>query len=390
MEGCYMPAKYLYWRGHSLWCRFPLPGYPRLFPLGIKTTGTAADRRRCEKEGEELLAELRTRAKAGTLLIENADKEEAPKDYKFWRLIGRYWYYHLRFQRSGRNERYHLMHSLKKFGYKYAKSITREDVELWRQEMVKNGSSINAVNNRYAYLKAVYSWSNNESTAEMRIGCDPTRGLEKLPGGRIRTFVLTREKFERNYQYLKTGEKYLEKPNKHCSPYKVPPTPRFALFYLALWETGRRPIEVSRYTWEMCNEINVDGRVIHRIAVPPELNKNDRFNNVVISDRLWREISQLGYRHGLIFRNQEGNRWKHWSRHKRKLEKKFGQDCGWIRDCRRGMITHKVETCGRDPMHVQMQSGHSTKSVFERYRIGDLRNQAAVMDEPISPFKKCI
>ncbi len=373
--------KYLYWRGKSLWCSFPLPGYPKLYSLGIKTTGTATDRRKCEKAGEDFLLDLRLKAKAGKLIEKKTEKEPEDFNPKYWRLVGRYWYYNLRFKKSGSNERFHLIHSLKRFGDKYAKDITREDVELWRQEMVKNGSSINSVNNRFAYLQAVYNWSNKESVSRMRIGCDPTTGLKKLPGGKVRTFVLTKEKFERNYEYLKFGERHFRgKPNKHCTEWRCPPDPRFALFYLALWETGRRPLEVSQYTWDMLTVMEIDGRQVRYISVPPELSKTNQYGVVIISDRLWGEISQLAYRHGYIFRNHIGNRWQHWGRHKNKLERKFGPDCGWIRDTRRGFVTHKTEVQGFDPVHVRAQSGHKTESIFNRYRIGTLRNQASIMD----------
>jgi hypothetical protein len=79
-------AKYLCWRGDSLWCRYPIPEYPDAYPLGIKTTGSKTDRERAEKEGEKKLAVLRTKAIDGSL-FEKKPEEKAPYRPKFWRLV---------------------------------------------------------------------------------------------------------------------------------------------------------------------------------------------------------------------------------------------------------------------------------------------------------------
>jgi integrase len=158
---------------------------------------------------------------------------------------------------------------------------------------------------------------------------------------------------------------------------------------LGLWETGRRPNEVSQYTWEMLHELDVDGRKIHALFVPPAIAKTDQPDVVPLSDRLWNELFQLGYRTGFIFRNAEGSRWQYWDRHKRKLKLKFGPDCGWIRDTRRGFVTHKCEVEGHDPAHVRAISGHRTDAVFNRYRIGNLRNIVGVVQRQLpQDFRK--
>ena len=66
--------------------------------------------------------------------------------------------------------------------------------------------------------------------------------MKRMPGGKVRTFLLTKEKFERNYKFFKSGRKWQNrKPNKHCGEWETPPSPGFARFYLGLFETGRRP-----------------------------------------------------------------------------------------------------------------------------------------------------
>jgi hypothetical protein len=382
---------YLYWRDRSLNCRYRVPGFSESYPLGIKTTGSETDRARCMRLGEQVLAEIRVKVsrgerftvKQGKLFDITEEKAIKPKDYNptFRRICRRYLCNHLRWQKSGRNEMYHLQHAYDHFGKRIAREITREDVETWRQRMIQSGAAVNTVNLRYAYLRAAYAWANSESTAGKRLGYDPAIGMEKLKGGNIRQFVLTAEKFERNYVYLRDGEEAKPgKRKKHATPWAATPCPRFAMFYLALWETGRRPNEASQYTWEMVQELDIDGRKVRAVFVPPAIAKTDEPDTVPISERLWNEIKQLGYRTGFIFRNAEGARWQYWDRHKRKLQEKFGQDCGWIRDTRRGFVTHKCEVERHDPAHVKAISGHRTDSIFARYRIGQLRNIVGVVN----------
>ncbi|MBU2051376.1 MAG: hypothetical protein KKH61_20705 [Gammaproteobacteria bacterium] len=373
--------KYLFWRGKSLYCRYPIPGKPAHYPLKIKTTGSRTDVNRCIAEGERVLASLRTKAVEDGAFFEIKKPDEAPYNPKYWRIVGRYWYNHLRFQKCGLNERYHLMHSLKAFGRRYAKEIYREDIERWRHEMKSDGAQVNTINNRFAYLCRAYSYANSESNLKFRMSYDPTIGMKKMSGAKVRQFLLTPEQFEKNYRVLKDGWQWREgKPNKHMTQYQIAPAPRFALFYLALWETGRRPVEVSQYAWDMLTELEVAGSLCRVFMVPGDIVKTDEAQAVPISHRLWREISQLGYRQGYVFRNEGGKRWQYWDRHIRKLNSLFGDKAGWARDTRRGFVTRKCEAEGCDPEHVRQCTGHKTDSVFRRYRIGDLRNLIAVVN----------
>lgn len=368
--------KYFYWRDLSLWCTFQLPGYPQRFPLKIYAINEK-DKARCTKLGEIELARLRTAAFTGKVL----DRENVPeKEYSptYGRLVARYWYYHLRFKRCAKDDRYHLLASLRHFGKKDALSITREDIVLWREQLRSAGTAVATINRRFAYLRCVFNWAASESTPHYRFMYNPTNGMHRLSGENIRTFVLTQEQFEKNYFFFLNGLPWKERPTKHHSHFKHLPDPLFAQFYLALWETSRRPLEVAQYTWEMITTLQIPApsgviRSVRVINVPPQLiGKTDEFDTVVISDRLWKVISVTLDRSGLLFKNSRGNQWTHWSAQQNRLYSVFGDKCGVIRDCRRGSITHSVEVEGHDPIHVKMQSGHKTNSMFERYRIGKM------------------
>jgi integrase len=349
--------KYFYWRRNTLWCRYPLPGKKWNWSTGIKTTGTPADRKRCERDGEMQLSALRTKALTGTL-IDKPAIEKAPYNPKFWRLVGRYWFFHLRFKKSGPNERYHLLAVLKQFGKQFARDIDRGMIEKWRAEQKKT-AKVNTINNRFTYFKRIYAYANTESRAEIRLGYDPSVGLKKLEGGAVRQFVLTADRFERNHSFFKS--RY----------------PDFAFFYLALWETGRRPWEVMRYQWQM---LDVEQRLIY---VPESLNKKERCQTLPLSPRLFGEMMTIPIqeRQGYIFKNRRGNIWRNYEWHFQQLKKAYGWTAGVLRDTRRGFITHKCEIQGRDPAHVQDFAGHATDEAFKRYRIGTLANLRLVVDD---------
>ena len=375
--------KYLYWRGNSLWCRYPIPGKPEMYPLGIHTTGTPADIKRCMAEGEKALAKLRTMAVEGAFFdIKKPEKEPKTYNPKYWRILGRYWYYHLRFTKSGKHERPTIKLSLKAFGARYARQIYREDIQAWRENLRHaQGYEVSTVNAAFKYLGAAYRYACSENNPRYRFDYNPVSGMKKMPGEKIRTFLLTPELFERNYATLRDGVRWNgRKPNKHMTGFRIAPSPRFALFYLALWETGRRPVEVSQYRWEMVVERPINGVKRYTFMIPPEITKTAEPAELPISERLWREMSQLGYRHGYVFRNEDGNRWKNWKRHMGKLKALYGDTAGWARDTRRGFITRKVEIEGFAPAHVKEVSGHKTYSTFDRYRIGQLSSKFGVID----------
>jgi len=335
-------------------------------------------------DGEKALAAIRTKVMEGKFLDIAEPIAKAPKQYnpKYWRLVGRYWHYRLQHMKAADKDRSNLKQSLKKFGARYARQVFREDILSWREELRAAGYEVATVNAAFKYLRAAYGYANSENNPKYRLDFNPAHGMAKMPGEKVRMFLLTPEQFEKNYQTLMYGRKWPNgnKPDKHMTLYQTAPAPRFALFYLALWETGRRPVEVSQYTWEMVTEREVKGCLRHMFMVPPEITKTEEPEALPISERLWHEMSRLAYRQGWVFRNEDGNRWRGWKRHIAKLKRLYGPAAGWCRDTRRAFCTRKVEDEGFAPAHVKEISGHKTYSVFDRYRIGKLDNKFSVVD----------
>ena len=370
---------YLYWRGNILWCRFP-----KQHPTGIRRFGTTkAENDRCLLAGAAYLKKLqslnlegdrfeRVRKIGAAVLNSLQDHEiqsllfDKPKEVqrtynpRLWRIIGRYWKNALRFKKSGKNERYHLLASLRRLGKRYAKEITRDDIVLWMNEQKLQGVAVNTINNRFGYFKAAYRHSCNEQDVRYNLGYDPVSGMQKLSGGNVRKFLLTPEKFERNYAHLKKT------------------SPRFALYYLALWELGRRPEEVSFYEWDMVNERVVNGQTVQCFEVPGAITKTGDDDRAYFTPRLWGEMKNLGYRHGIVFRNALGKRWSNWEHHTLKLRKAFGKDAGVVRDTRRGFVTRKYDN-GFSQFSIMKQTGHKTTATFQRYLVVDDSNQISVV-----------
>lgn len=379
-------VKNLYWRSGVLWCSYSLPGYPAKFSLKIKTTGTREDRRVCERAGMKILTLLQTRhiegtlfnyrefklrVKQGTLFSSFGAEEHKPYRPKFWRIVGRYWCHHLRHKKSGPTDKYHLMHCLKKFGRKFADEIETHEVVQWLEGMKKNGVAINTINLRLTYMQAAFNYA-NEKEIKFCVEYNPVRRIEKLKGANVRNFLLTPAMFERNYLYLKKD------------------APRFALYYLALWETGRRPAEVAGYEWDM---YDVNNRTFN---IPARLNKANVNDVIPFSDRLHDALMEIeiNKRIGLIFPNNCGNPFVYWNRHGeyrnnnqryiKLLRKKFG-NVGVIRDTRRGFVTRKVDEENHRLEDVMLMTGHTTISTAKRYRIGSIEAKRKVVDNNPTP-----
>jgi integrase len=350
--------KYLFWRGRSLWCRYPHPDRPETYPLKIKRANdTEKEIARCLKEGERALAAIRTRAVEKKFF--DIQKPVEPEDPPFCVLALEYWSYKLRYKKSGANERFHLAHSVKRFGPYPVSTITDKAIRLWIADMSAAGASTNTVNNRITYFKAALNHAKSDLGRVIAFDFRIVDQIEKLRGGNVRQFVLTEDRFERNHEFLEKR------------------SPEFARFYLALWETGRRPEEVARYTWRMLDTSRQE------LAIPADINKKGLAQTIPISDRLfWSVINTTpGHkRDGYLFKNRYGRPWLNFELWATRLKDAFGDDGGWIRDCRRGFVTHKTEEIGADESQVMELTGHVTSSTFRRYRIHKPENLRAIIN----------
>jgi len=321
--------------------------------------------RQAEVEGKDPMFTLRTLRGDRSLTMPKKRTLPPLHDRPAWRVIGLYWFNHMRHTKSAaKHDRYHLAAGLARFGSRKVRDISPGDIEVWMKEQRTAGAAVNTINLRFSYLKAAFQYAVKKLDRARRLSpsFDPTIGINKLPGAKVRRFLLTPEQFEKNLEYLNSF------------------SPRFGLFYLGLWETGRRPREVVEYCWEWVKEYTVEGRAIHVFEVPGEAVKTAEGETVVISDRLWREISMLAYRHGPVFRNTLGQKWNSWQYYQKCLDEKFHGKAGVIRDTRRGFVTRKVETEGHSYLDVMKQTGHRTLATFQRYLVGQLGRQAAVVN----------
>jgi hypothetical protein len=110
--------------------------------------------------------------------------------------------------------------------------------------------------------------------------------------------------------------------------------------------------------------------------------KTAESETVAISDRLWREMSLLAYRHGPVFRNTLGQKWNSWRYYQDRLDEQFHGKAGVIRDTRRGFCTRKVKTENFSYLDVMAQTGHRTLATFKRYLIAPIDRKMAVVNGP--------
>jgi hypothetical protein len=364
--------RYLFWRGNSLWSRMPIKGFPEKYALDIRSTGTESDRAECVKLGEKALAGLRTKAIEGSLFdMKKEEPEKKPYKPKVWRLLARLWWFNLRFKTKGVSSQ--IRPGLKKFGHLYFDELKISDLTLWANEMRAEGKEIATVNLYIDIVKQAYTAAFpgprcQESDDKKHIPKNPIVAYKRIPGANVRTELLTKDKFEEGYSWLKVNN------------------PALGTFYLGLWESGRRPYELRQYSWEFIQTVEVEGVTVHFFNVPPSITKTDAFDTVIISPRLWATINQQAWRTGPVFRNPSGEKWwleNEWNRpqHFPAMRVALGPGAAgrWVRDCRRGFVTHKTEIEHCPPNHVMSSSGHHTMQIFNRYRIGQLQNKVAVM-----------
>ncbi len=358
--------------GNVLYCTIQLPGYPRPFSLNPIKKRSNECVKNCEKLGLEVISiliskqiknelpnytEFKKLLKSGKLFKE----EKIQKDInpKYWRLVGNYWYNKLQYKKSAKIEKYHLMHSLKKFGNLTIDKITDGLINKWINSM-KDVSEVNTINLRLSYLKSVFNYAIETG----KINTNPAKSIKKLQGGNVRSYLLYREEFERNYNFF------------------VNISPNYALYYLALWETGRRPEEVASYKWSDFDKMRMG------IHVRPEISKNNKYDFIPISNRLFSQIIIQFDKTGYIFKNSKGMPWIYTNssgnkinsnnRFNAMLKSEFNSE-SVIRDTRRGFITRKIRD-GHSIENVMLLSGHTTLSSINRYRIASDDEKRKVLD----------
>jgi integrase len=277
------------------------------------------------------------------------------------RLIVKYWM-SIRGKKSESSLHSPLIDVLRKFWGRKALDITSAEIEFWWQNELKTDKKDNTIRNILAMFSRVYNYTLLDST-ERQILNNPVKKCKK-PKYRSRIKVLTPELWERCYSAAK----------ETCI--------QFANFWLACWETGRRPGEVAQYTWEM-TDLN---RKIFRI--PPEITKTDEPANVPISDKLADLLMTIGPGTPTenVFIDQKGNQWQGWRWNIiiREIRKKVGDDAVWVRDTRRGFITRKTEDEGFDSEWVRAITGQKNKALFEDvYRIKAMKNLRKVVNSTV-------
>jgi len=369
----YKKKKYLFFRGNSLYGRMPLDGFPRQYSLNLHSTGTKADDKAVLELGEKVLAKLRVDSIEGRLF----DIKKQAHDPKMWRIIGRYWYYHLRYKKSAKwagSVRSPILYLLRDFGHLHLSALTVPFMRHWLAKDKQKKSKRNSINTVLGFLKRSLNYAvKDEHKEACRIESNPISKFS-AGAGAVRGFVLTEELFERNYQWLQVH------------------FPKTALFYLAGWLTGRRPGETTTFLWEQVQEKRYEDKTYYVISIQAEQTKKEFFDEIPIPRRLWQALlaqSDITWRErtGLIYiTDDKGESWVggepghffyRWQDDFNKL-KRIYKDAGVFRDTRRGFITHMTEILGYPEAYVKLLSGHKTYSSFNRYRVNKLKNILAI------------
>jgi len=381
--GGLMP-QYLYWRGRSIWCRYPVPGKPPSYPLGIKRVkNTKTEIARCWEKAERLLAEFRVAKEHDLSLFEKkveAKPEPAPllPITTIPMVLDKFWNEYFYEKKSAPQAEATYRYLKKKWESQDASQFNDKDLGDWVKEMKIKGNvvlieeekdkkeedkkakplAVNTINNRVQFLQQAFRYNKI-----------PFPDWKNLPNGNIRGFYLNKFLFERNYLFL--------------ANHKDPGSKQYSKYYLALWETIRRPKEVAQY---LISDVDQYRKCIQ---VRAEISKTGKTDLVAISDRLWEIIEpELSRGSGeLLFPNLKGGPWIkgrciNYQKHVEKLTEKFGESGGWCRDCRRGSASYRVDELEVAASDVKDQAGWRTWSSFDRYHIGTLASKRRAANDP--------
>lgn len=360
-------GNYLLWRGNSLNGTYPVSWLPRYYPLGIFSSGTVSDKRECERLGLQAISAIRVMLAAGKMFRINGGYveevlpiEKRPYRPTYKRLAWRYVHGSFWFTLYAHNDRSKLRASVDEFGSKYYDEIEPRHIKEWIRRQRDLGLKENLIRNRFWQMSGVYRYANEQELVNgkryRRINYNPVAEVvDYLEPGAEREFCLTPVKFERNYAFLK-GE-----------------SEDVALFYLLLWETGRRPLEVAQWRLEW-----IDWKM-QEVRIPAGLTKSGKPKILPLSNRVMGEIkcrNGVGDE-GYITANKNGMPWLYrsgthqnrvnnstdtWSR---KLKEKYGDGAGWFRDNRGGFMSIMIEK--NDPFLVGALADMSSLATIKRY-----------------------
>jgi hypothetical protein len=342
--------KYLQWRNLSLYCSYPVEGWPDKYRLKVFAS-RKSERPTIERNvGLPILHEIQQasvdaaiKAKLETKLFDKQNPHEAPEKRRmtYLRHAARYWHYRLKKTISGPSMKFFLMESIKEFGHRFADEITPVEISDWLGRLRAQGKAVNTINNIFRPMCSVYNFACGTSRRGLlvefnprrKITYNPTAELSLVPGGKQRKFLLTPDRFERNINWLSERNESL------------------AQLYLLCWETDCRPLEGASYRieWIDWQEQGID--------IPPEVTKGNESAWIPLSDRLMDQIVKgIGTRKtGHIFVNEIGNPWLYYNESGKLINNTFRYfkelravfpDAGVFRDTRRGRFTLNADTHG--------------------------------------------
>lgn len=353
-------SKYLYWRGESLWCRYPLPDHPRghRYPLGLRSPRDGS-RAQCEREA----------LKNGYLPVRADPHPDLlhPRQPVYNPTVGDLCD---RFRSSvasnlSSSVRVTINGLKKRFGKRFWDQITVEDLHTWVTQAFRQKMAVATAKNYTYWLQRVFEFASSETDLSRRI---PTNPIEKFQFPKmtcaIRTHYVPPESFHKYLNWFQTR------------------FPEFVPFYTAMILTGRRPSEIAKWDWNNVGEEQHNATIIHFIEVPSLDTKTKTQDRVYIPEDLWAVIKMQGWRNGYVFRNTHtGKPWASpvWNYRIRVLKRAFPNDPILQkmvpRDTRRGLISYRLEYAPVeerwDAKVTQQVVGHKTISSTERYRVAN-------------------
>ena len=338
----------VFWRNNTAWIDIHIRGKRHRQAYKKVKTGTIAEKERIEKQALSFAQRKLISLSGDTKLFDISNKRTYRP--KFWRLVGRYWSYCLKFKKSAQYERSKLNLILQTFGRCYYNDIQREDIVTWMHDLKVTKkvdgerkivrAEVATVNRRFAYIRRTYRFANTESNPNYRICHDPTIGIHKLKGENVRQMLITPEMFEKGY--AAEGNTDVGKA-----------------LWLAGWETGARPEELYGLKWT-----NID-LVSRRIILGAKATKTGDSRIIVMTRRLAVEIMGLKQISEYVFPSPSGGKLRDPRPYMKPIWKAIGRNV-WFRD-NRGAFTTRALMAGNDLPGIMAQQGHKSVCSSLRY-----------------------